>query len=158
MTPPAVRVVTAGDLDDLLPLMRAYCDFYEVAPADADLLGLARACLADPLREGVQFLARRGSEAVGFSTVFWSWATTEGGRVGVMHDLYVLPAARGTGVADRLVQACVARCRARGAGRLLWQTAPDNLRAQAVYRRLGATREEWVDYWLDTAGERPGSL
>ncbi len=155
MTSTIVSVVTERDLPELLPLMRAYCDFYNVAPSDADLLALSRACLADPGREGVQFLARRGGEPVGFSTVFWSWATTEGGRVGVMHDLYVAPAARATGVADGLVRACQARCRARGARRLLWQTAPDNGRAQAVYRRLGATREQWVDYWLDTAGE-PG--
>ena len=32
--------------------------------------------------------------------------------------------------------------------RLDWQTATDNLRAQAVYDRVGATREQWVDYWL----------
>ena len=32
------------------------------------------------------------------------------------------------------------------------QTAisPDNLAAQAVYDHLGATRETWIDYWLDT--------
>ena len=151
MTAAAVAVVAERDLPDLLPLMRAYCDFYQVTPTDAALLRLARACLADPGREGVQFLARRERAAVGFSTVFWSWATTEGGRVGILHDLYVDPGARGTGVADQLVRAAAERCRARGAERLLWQTAPDNASAEAVYRRLGATREEWVDYWLDTA-------
>jgi hypothetical protein len=26
------------DLDELLPLIRAYCDFYEVAPSDRDLM------------------------------------------------------------------------------------------------------------------------
>ena len=33
---------------------------------------------------------------------------------------------------------------------MIWQTAPDNLAAQAVYDHLGATRETWIDYWLDT--------
>ena len=32
--PAAIAVVREEDLDDLLPLMRAYCDFYEVAPSD----------------------------------------------------------------------------------------------------------------------------
>jgi RimJ/RimL family protein N-acetyltransferase len=36
----------------------------------------------------------------------------------------------------------------RGATTLIWQTAKDNLRAQAVYERLGAVREEWHDYSL----------
>jgi hypothetical protein len=31
-----------------------------------------------------------------------------------------------------------------------WQTARDNLRAQTVYDRIGATRSEWVDYSLGT--------
>ncbi len=32
-----------------------------------------------------------------------------------------------------------------------WQTAKDNLRAQAVYDRVGGTREEWLDYSIDTS-------
>ena len=35
----AVAPVREEDLADLLPLVRAYCDFYEAAPADAALLG-----------------------------------------------------------------------------------------------------------------------
>jgi RimJ/RimL family protein N-acetyltransferase len=45
--------------------------------------------------------------------------------------------------------ACRERCRARGARRLAWQTAKGNRRAQAVYERLGAVREEWLDYSLE---------
>jgi RimJ/RimL family protein N-acetyltransferase len=66
-----------------------------------------------------------------------------------MNDLFVTESARGRGLADRLIAACRSECSRRGAARLTWQTAPDNLRAQAVYERIGATREEWVDYWLD---------
>jgi RimJ/RimL family protein N-acetyltransferase len=49
-----------------------------------------------------------------------------------------------------LIQACLERCRAHGAARMTWQTAPDNLAAQAVYDHVGATRETWVDYWVET--------
>lgn len=141
--------MTEPDLEDLLPLVRAYCEFYEVEPSDEDLLELSRALLADPDREGVQLIARdaRGS-AVGFATVFWSWNTLSAARVGIMNDLYVVPAARGTGVADDLIQACVDECRRHGAASLDWQTARDNERAQRVYERIGATRSEWVDYSL----------
>jgi GNAT superfamily N-acetyltransferase len=69
-------------------------------------------------------------------------------RVGIMHDLFVQPDTRGTGVADQLIAACLDECRQRGTARLGWQTAHDNARAQRVYERVGATREEWVDYWL----------
>jgi GNAT superfamily N-acetyltransferase len=140
--------VGEGDLPELLPLIRGYCDFYEVSPSDEDLLALARALIADPQRDGVQLLARNGGEAVGFATIYWSWATTIASRIGVMNDLFVAPAARGTGAAEQLIQACVDECRQHGATELAWQTAPDNERAQRVYDRVGAKRSQWVDYSL----------
>lgn len=145
----SITRVGTGDLDELLVLMRAYCDFYEVAPPDEDLVAVARALIDDPEREGVQLLAREPSgAAVGFATVFWSWSTTNACRIGVMNDLFVAEAARGRGLAESLIEACRVECSKRGARRLSWQTAPDNLRAQSVYDRVGATREQWVDYWL----------
>jgi GNAT superfamily N-acetyltransferase len=137
--------VREEDLAELLPLLRGYCDFYEVSPSDEELLRLSRALIADPERDGVQLLARSGGEAVGFATIYWSWATTIASRVGVMNDLFVAPAARGTGAAEQLILACVEECRQHGAAELAWQTAPDNERAQRVYDRVGATRSQWVD-------------
>jgi ribosomal protein S18 acetylase RimI-like enzyme len=140
--------VGEGDLQELLPLMRAYCDFYEVSPSDDDLLTLARALLSDPDREGVQLIARDNGKALGFATIYWSWATTIASRIGVMNDLYVAPDARGSGAADALIAACADECRKHGAAELTWQTAKDNARAQRVYDRAGAKRSEWVDYSL----------
>jgi GNAT superfamily N-acetyltransferase len=151
------RIATVGedDLPDLLPLMRGYCDFYGSAPPDDDLLAMARALIADPEREGVQLIARddgQGGAAVGFATIFWTWSTNSAARVGTMNDLFVSEAARGGGVADALIEACVERCRERGAIRLEWQTALDNRRAQAVYERAGGKREQWLDYSLPVSG------
>ena len=144
-----IRQVGEADLDELLPLMRGYCDFYETSPSDEELLELARALIDDPEREGLQLLARNADgQAVGFATVYWSWSTTDAGRIGVMNDLFVAKPARGQGLADQLIGACRQECTRRGVHRLSWQTAPDNLRAQAVYDRVGGTREHWVDYWL----------
>jgi GNAT superfamily N-acetyltransferase len=143
-----IERVTETDLTELLPLMRAYCNFYEVAPSDDELLSLSRALLADPEHEGIQLLARDEGRADGFATIFWSWATTSAERIGVMNDLFVAPEARGTGLAAALIESCRAECAARGVGKLTWQTAPDNAAAMKVYDRVGATREQWVDYWL----------
>lgn len=148
-----IEITAAGeeDLAELLPLMRGYCDFYRSTPTDEQLLAISRTLIADPEREGVQLIARdEGGTAVGFTTMFWTWETNHGGRVGVMNDLFVIPPARGTGAADGLIAACGERCRTRGVARLAWQTALDNHRAQAVYDRVGGHREQWLDYWLDT--------
>jgi GNAT superfamily N-acetyltransferase len=147
---PTIAVVADDDLVDLLPLMRAYCDFYEVAPTDAALLAMSRALIADPEGEGLQLLGRadEGRAALGFATIFWTWETTRAGRIGIMNDLFVAPRARGAGLAEALIAACRERCRGRGAVALTWQTAPDNHRAQAVYDRVGGRRSQWLDYDL----------
>ena len=141
-----------SDLDDLLPMMVAYCDFYKTAPGEERLTALADALLADPEHEGVQLIARVDGAAAGFATIFWSWSTTNAARLAVMNDLFVKPEHRGGGVAEALIEDCVEAASLHGAERLEWQTAPDNLRAQAVYERVGATRESWVDYWVAVPG------
>jgi GNAT superfamily N-acetyltransferase len=144
-----INQVREEDLDDLLPLMRAYCDFYEVAPSDAALLGMSRALIADPQREGVQLIARDAAGmACAFATVFWTWQTLSAARAAVMNDLFVDEPARGTGIAEALIAACGDAARAHGAAKLIWQTAKDNIRAQAVYDRVGGRRSEWLDYDL----------
>ncbi len=102
----------------------------------------------------MQLLARDESgRAIGFATIFWTWSTTRAARIGVMNDLFVAQGARGAGVADALIAACLERCRSHGAALLAWRTAPDNHRAQAVYDRVGARRSQWLDYDLPVQQE-----
>ena len=146
----SIERVQKKDLAELLPLMRAYCDFYGASPSDQALLELSAALIDHPGSEGTQLIAREpGGPAVGFATIFWSWSTTNACRIGVMNDLFVAERARGRGLAEQLIEACRAECSRQGARRLSWQTAPDNRRAQAVYERIGARREQWIDYWLE---------
>jgi GNAT superfamily N-acetyltransferase len=144
-----ITIAATADLPELLVLMRAYCDFYEVQPGDEELTELSRTLLADPALEGLQLIAReQDGRAVGFATVFWSWDTTVARRIGIMNDLFVAPEARGSGLAERLIAECREHCVRRGASRLEWQTAPENLRAQAVYDRIGGERGPWLSYSL----------
>jgi GNAT superfamily N-acetyltransferase len=144
-----ISVVSEADLEELLPLLRGYCDFYEVAPSDEALLALSRALIADHEREGLQLIARDADgHAVGFATLYWTWQTLNAARLGVMNDLFVADAGRGSGLADRLIAACRERCAEHGARELAWQTAKDNHRAQKVYERVGGRRSEWLDYSL----------
>jgi GNAT superfamily N-acetyltransferase len=144
-----ITLVAEADLDELLPLLRGYCEFYEVAPSDEALLAVSRALIADPEREGLQLIARQpDGTAVGFATIYWTWQTLAAARLGVMNDLFVAEAARGSGLAERLIAACRERCAEHGARELAWQTAKDNHRAQKVYDRIGGRRSEWLDYSL----------
>jgi GNAT superfamily N-acetyltransferase len=141
-----VRVV---DLPVLMPMLRAYCDFYEVDPRDDRLVALCRALIEDPT-EGEQAIARDGEgRPLGFATVFWTWQTLDAARIGVLNDLYVVPDARGTGVGRRLIEYCRALCRQRAAAKLVWETAPDNEIAQRLYDGIGAERSTWLTYEID---------
>ena len=43
-----IRPARLDDLDELLPLMRAYCDFYESSPSDEGVLTMMRTLIEDP--------------------------------------------------------------------------------------------------------------
>ncbi len=143
-----IHRVRDDDLEELLPLVQDYLAFYEVTAAERSRLrDPCAALLADPEREGVQLLARDAAGgAVGFATVYWTWVTTRLGRSATMNDHFVVPAHRGKGVADALIRGCVDVARQGGAVRLQWHTAPDNVRAQKVYDRVGGERSQWLTY------------
>ncbi|MCV7303100.1 GNAT family N-acetyltransferase [Mycobacterium barrassiae] len=129
-------------------MLRAYCDFYEVDPSDARLETLARALIDNP-DEGVQLIARGDGAPLGFATIFWTWQTLYGARVGVLNDLYVNAAARGSGAGRTLIERGLQLCRERGAEKLVWETAPDNATSQRLYDGIGATKSTWLSYELD---------
>ena len=143
-----IETVTASDTPELLPMMRSYCDFYRVDPSDDRLLALADALIENP-DEGVQLIARGDGTPLGFATIYWSWQTLYAARVGVLNDLYVESAARGTGTGRALIERGLALCRDRGAEKLVWETAPDNTTAQRLYDGIGAAKSTWLSYELD---------
>jgi len=156
-----INIVNENDLIDLLPLLRAYCEFYnqtEQIPltTDDDLMSLSRALIANPIQEGIQLIARdsKNRVPVGFATIFWSWSTLKGGRLAIMNDLYVYEQYRGQGIADILISECARQAREHGALCLTWQTSVDNKRAQTVYDRSGALKSDrWLNYFLDLSSK-----
>jgi GNAT superfamily N-acetyltransferase len=143
-----LRPANPDEVEELLPLMRAYCEFYEASPADDGLREMARTLISDP-GQGALFIARDGGSAVGFAALDWKWSSLRGARIGVLEDLFVDPGARGRGIADALIEVCAARCRELGMPAMEWLTAPDNHRAQTVYDRTGAGSEPFLEYELD---------
>lgn len=144
-----VRPAQAEEIDELLPLMRAYCDFYGFDPPDEGLRQMLSVLIADP-DQGAVFIARDPSgAAVGLATLDWRWSASRGARIGHLEDLFVARERRGQGIADALIEACAELCRERGAPALDWLTRPDNLRARGLYERVGAEGSEWIEYELD---------
>jgi len=145
----SIDTVGPNDVADLMPMLRAYCDFYRVAPSDERLRALVSALIDNPA-DGLQLIARSDGTPVGFATIYWTWQTLDAARVGVLNDLYVTREARGAGVGRALIERCRAHCRDRGAEKLVWETAPDNVTAQRLYDGIGAVKSSWLAYELDT--------
>jgi GNAT superfamily N-acetyltransferase len=144
-----ITTVGTADIPELMPMLRAYCDFYRVDPSDERLLALVSALIAEP-SEGLQLIARdTDGTPLGFATIYWTWQTLHAGRVGVLNDLFVVPASRGSGTGRALIERCRELCRERGAEKLVWETAPDNATAQRLYDGIGATKSTWLSYELD---------
>lgn len=93
-------------------------------------------------------VAVRAGEVVGYSLWFLNFSTWEGVHGIHLEDLYVRPAARGTG-AGRLLLATLARiCVERGYQRLDWWVLHWNP-ARDFYAALGAVAmDEWIPYRL----------
>lgn len=144
-----VRRAERGDVDRLAPLILEYVvGFYrQPRPPDQELDALIDLLLEG--REGTSFVAERDDELLGFVTLYFTWNTLLAARIAIMHDLYVIEPARGSGVAVDLFQACVEEGRRRGCREMNWETAPDNRRAQRFYQKVGGLREEWVPYSIE---------
>jgi GNAT superfamily N-acetyltransferase len=143
-----VRPAREDEVAELLPMMRAYCDFYESTPSEEGLREMLSTLIAEP-SQGAVFIARDGGKAVGLATLDWKWSSLKGARMGYLEDLFVDPDARGRGIADALIEICAERCRELGMPAMQWATAPDNLRAQEVYNRTGADSELLLEYDLE---------
>jgi GNAT superfamily N-acetyltransferase len=112
-----------------LLLMRFFAEEGFITPP-----ALIRARLAELLSsaDAAVFLAGEGA-AVGVATVSTSFGI-EFGRSAELDDLYVLPEARGHGVATALIDAVRAWCQARGCTVLLVTVTPEGEQAHDLVR------------------------
>ncbi|HEX7687776.1 MAG TPA: GNAT family N-acetyltransferase [Burkholderiaceae bacterium] len=84
-------------------------------------------------------VAEQGGAVVAFALFFHNFSTFLCRPGLYLEDLYVQPAARGTGLGRRLLQRLAAIAVERGCGRFEWSVLDWNVDAQAFYARMGAT-------------------
>ena len=75
---------------------------------------------------------------------------------GRLDDLYVVPAARGTGAVDAILKALREIGRQRGWSKIRWVTADDNYRARSKYDQVAA-RATWVTYDMQVPPDTPAA-
>lgn len=143
-----IRPVTEADVPQLLDLMYQYIvDFYKCPdPGKEALTKLVTHLLQDP-SAGIQFVAETQSQTlVGFATLYFTFNTLEAKRMAFLYDLFVVPDTRGQKVGERLFQTCLSYIREHDYSHMLWETAHDNHTAKALYDKMGAQKQVWLNY------------
>lgn len=93
-------------------------------------------------------VARSGDETVGMALWFRTFSTWEGVHGIYLEDLYVRPAARGTGAGKALLATLARICVDSGYPRLEWAVLDWNP-ARGFYEALGARhKSDWLPYRL----------
>ncbi len=136
----AVRRAAADDLDALARLFDAYRQFYGRASDPDGASQFLGARLG--ARQSVLFLAEEASSALGFTQLYPSFSSVRLARTYVLNDLFVVPEARGRGIARALIKAAEGFAKVAGAARMELSTARNNKAAQALYRSLGWAPDE----------------
>jgi GNAT superfamily N-acetyltransferase len=126
-------------------LYRAYADFYREPVTDAQL-DLVWSWISDPDHDVKALLVRDATgTAVGLAHYRPYFRPLAAAVAGHLDDLFVEPAARGTGAVDALLDALRTVARQRGWSKIRWITADDNHRARGKYDQV-AERTMWVTY------------
>jgi ribosomal protein S18 acetylase RimI-like enzyme len=114
------------------------------APLSAEVLDrLIPALRAHPTT--LVFLAYQGDEAIGIATCFLGFSTFHARPLVNVHDLAVLPAHRGRGVARLLLDAVERKARALGCCKLTLEVLENNAPARHLYTSAGFAQATYTE-------------
>lgn len=158
-----VRPATDDDVDAVVDLFRQYLRFYDqdVPDAEARAYLTARRDAGDSVLLVAELRPESGETPsedavdgglVGFAQSYPTWSSVSLSRSWVLNDLFVTPAARGTGAARALVQDMCRRAKDAGAIRVSLATAWDNVAAQGLYESEGFVRDQHFHHYAYVTG------
>ncbi|MCF2869814.1 GNAT family N-acetyltransferase [Octadecabacter sp. G9-8] len=139
-----VRAATDADRPEWDALYDAYAQFYEV-PQTPEMRAKVWGWIADPANEVNAFVADADGVLVGIAhyRAFMRPLAAASGLF--LDDLFVSPAARGSGAAAALIGAVKDAAKSQGHSVVRWITAADNARARGLYDKV-AQAGDWVTY------------
>lgn len=145
-----IEIVSKNNIAEVLPLIRAYQEFYNVASISDSKNEEFFSQFGESNPAGCQFLYRDNGVVVGFATVYFSYASSITSKVAVLNDLFTISNLRGKGVGRKLVEYCHQFASKNNASRLQWVTAPDNEIAQKLYDSMNTSKSNWHFYSYNT--------
>jgi ribosomal protein S18 acetylase RimI-like enzyme len=135
------------DLATLEKLFSGYLAFYERVHESAAIRDFLSERISN--HQSVIFIAKSGTHAVGFTQLYPTFASLSLRPSWILNDLFVLPEARGMGIANALMAAAKQLAVDTNACEIFLQTARSNHKAQALYEKLHYQRDdEFLVYTL----------
>lgn len=139
-----IRAVQPGDRQEWDGLYAGYAAFYKVTQTP-EMRDTVWGWLHDPGHATEGLVAEDGGRLLGLAHFRAFARPLSASTGGFLDDLFVDPAARGSGAAEALLTALSAIGSARDWTVIRWITADDNYRARGLYDRL-ADRTKWITY------------
>jgi ribosomal protein S18 acetylase RimI-like enzyme len=139
-----IRSVVAADKSAWARLYAGYAAFYKVDQTE-QMRETVWGWLMDPTHTTEGLIAEHGGAVIGLAHFRAFARPLSASTGGFLDDLFVDPAARGSGAAEALLQGVADLGRNRGWTVIRWITAEDNYRARGLYDRI-ADRTKWVTY------------
>ncbi|MBD3663311.1 GNAT family N-acetyltransferase [Sulfitobacter aestuariivivens] len=140
-----IRPLTAEDRSDWDRLYQGYATFYKVDQT-AQMRDTVWGWLMDPAHGSKGLVAEDAQGALIGLTHYRPFVSCLKACINCfLDDLFVDPAARGSGAADALIAAVGEVARANNWKVVRWITADDNYRGRGVYDKI-ADRTMWITY------------
>ena len=148
-----VRAAVPSDVPVVLQLVHELAEYEREPDAVEATEPMLHAALFGPSPVASCQVALDGrGEVVGFALWYVTFSTWKGLPGLWLEDLFVRPAARGTGLGRALLQELARVCVERGYPRFEWWVLDWNDSARGFYRSLGAVpQDEWTTFRVDGA-------
>ncbi|RSL31865.1 GNAT family N-acetyltransferase [Salibacterium salarium] len=142
-----IRPAVKTDTSELIHLMDQYIvDFYkQPQPEREDLSNLINHLIDNPAI-GLQFVAEKDGELVGFATLYFTFSTLRVEKQAILNDLFVDPKVRGQKLGEKLFETCLSYIRENGFCNMVWETAEDNHIAKSLYDKMGGNQSDFIHY------------
>jgi len=145
-----IRAAAAGDVPDLLRLIRALAEYEKLADMAIGTEAQLHAALFGARPSAEALMAVRGRRSVGFALFFTTFSTFLCKPGIYLEDLFVEPEHRGAGIGKALLRRLARVAVERNCGRLEWRVLDWNKPSIDFYLSLRAKPlDEWTMFRLD---------
>lgn len=147
-----IRFAIPADADQILRFIRGLAAYQHAEGAVRASAAEMRAQMASAAPPFECLIAEAGATPVGFALFYRGYSTWLGQSLLFLEDLFIEPAARGTGAGIALIKRIARIAADRGYLRVEWRVLDSNTLARRFYQALGGEPlDDWTVWRLEGA-------